>query len=193
MEDIILGIGPRLKQIRQSKRLTLSDLASEANISAAMVSKVENGRTMPSLPVLLTLLEALEEDYGNFFRGIVLRSNKPYFVIRKQEYQPIQKEDSEGYSYQMVFNKWLLSSGFEIVLLTVDPGANRAKTVTDAFEFKFMLSGQAHYVIGEDLVELNAGDALYFDGRIPHNPENHGAEAAVMLVIYFYLDQADKS
>ncbi|MCI4671227.1 MAG: XRE family transcriptional regulator [Bacteroidia bacterium] len=192
MKDVLLGIGQKLKSIRKSNSLTLSDVAARAQVSTALVSKVENGRTIPSLPVLLSLLKSLGEDPSNFFRGITLQRDKPYFVIRNNEYTPIEKEDAHGYNYQLVMDKWLFSVGFQIVFLTVEPGAKRDKTQTDAFEFKYMLSGTCTYIIGEDTIELNEGDALYFDGRIPHNPENHKDEAARMLVIYFYLEQEEK-
>lgn len=192
MKDVLLGIGQKLKVIRKANSFTLSDVAKKAKVSTALVSKVENGRTIPSLPVLLSLLKALNEDPSNFFRGITLQREKPYIVIRNNEYSRFEKEDSEGYIYEMVLDKWLFSVGFEIVFLTVESGAKRKKTQTDAFEFKYMLSGSCSYVIGQDTIELKAGDALYFDGRIPHNPENHGTEAARMLVIYFYLEQDGK-
>lgn len=187
-KDIIISIGKKLREIRKGKSMILSDLAKKANISTAMISKVENGRTVPSLPVLLTLLDSLDEDPGNFFRGITLKREKPFLVIRSDEFSPLEKEGALGYDYQLVLDKILFTVGFEIVLFTVHPGARRDKTQTDAFEFKYMLTGSCVYQIGEEVVELHEGDALFFDGRIPHNPENHGDSPAKMLVIYFYLE-----
>lgn len=185
-----MGVGRKLKEIRKSKKLVLSEVAEKAGVSTALVSKVENGRTIPSLPVLITLVFALEEDLSNFFRDVVLKSDKGYFVIRKEDNPPLEKEAAAGFEYALIFNKHLFSIGFEIVLLTLAPNSSREKTVTDAFEFKYMLEGETRYVIGEENVDLKAGDALYFDGRIPHNPQNISSSPAKMLVIYFYSDKA---
>ncbi len=191
MEDILLSVGRKLKEIRKSKKLILHEVAQRANVSLALISKIENGRTVPSLPVLLALIQALDEDLSNFFRGVVLNSDKSYFVIRHAENTRLEKEDAKGFEYDLIFNKQLLSIGFEVVLLTLQPNSDREPTVTDAFEFKYMLDGKAEYIIGEDSVELYPGDAIYFDGRIPHNPRNHNAKPVKMLVIYFYLDKAN--
>lgn len=190
MEDILLGVGRKLKAIRKEKKLTLSEVAKRANVSAALVSKIENGRTIPSLPVLLLLVQSLEADISNFFRDVMHNfSKKNYFIVRKSENIRLEKEDAEGFEYHLIFNKQLLSIGFEVVLLKVLPNASRQPTTTDAFEFKYMIRGTAEYVIGEDCVELHAGDSIYFDGRIPHNPQNKSDQPALMLVVYFYLDK----
>lgn len=192
MEDILLSVGRKLKEIRKSKKMVLSEVAQKANVSTALVSKIENGRTFPSLPVLLTLVHALDEDLSNFFRGVVLKSDKSYFVIRQSENTHFAKEAAEGFQYDLIFNKQLLSIGFEIVLLTLQPNATREPTVTDAFEFKYILEGETSYIIGEDCVDLKKGDAIYFDGRIPHSPQNKSNSPARMLVIYFYLDETNQ-
>lgn len=188
MEDILLSVGRKLKEIRKSKKLVLSEVAQRANVSTALVSKIENGRTVPSLPVLLVLIQALDEDLSNFFRGVALTSDKKYFVIRKEENSPLVKEEADGFRYDLIFNKQLLSIGFEVVLLTLQPNATREPSVTDAFELKYMLDGEARYVIGDDIIDLKKGDTLYFDGRIPHIPQNISNQSTTMLVVYFYLE-----
>lgn len=190
-EDILLSIGRKIKEIRKSKKMILSEVAQKANVSTALVSKVENGRTVPSLSVLLTLVEALDEDLSNFFRGVVLKSDKSYVVIRQSDNTQLEKEMAEGFQYNLIFSKQLLSIGFEVVLLTLQPNASRKPTTTDAFEFKYLLDGEVKYIIGEDSVDLKKGDAICFDGRIPHNPQNMNDKPTTMLVVYFYLDETN--
>ncbi len=55
-EEIILQIGTRIKEIRHSKKITLDQLASKAGVSKALISQIENNRTVPSLPVLLSIV-----------------------------------------------------------------------------------------------------------------------------------------
>src|SRR5690606_40161850 len=52
----------------------------------------------------------------------------------------------------------------------------RSKVVTDAYEYKYMLSGECTYIIGDEEVLLYEGDAIFFDGRIPHVPVNRRSE-----------------
>ena len=56
MEDYLIGIGKRIKEIRKSSNKTISDIANTAGVTSGLISRIENGRTMPSLPVLLKLI-----------------------------------------------------------------------------------------------------------------------------------------
>jgi transcriptional regulator with XRE-family HTH domain len=58
-------IGDKIKQLRQSKRLTQSELAGEA-MTKSMLSQIENGRAMPSMRSLQILAERLGVDAGYF-------------------------------------------------------------------------------------------------------------------------------
>ena len=69
MNDFLIGIGKRLKDIRKKNNLTINELAFKANVSNGLVSRIENGRTIPSLPVLLDLIQSLEIDASYFFEG----------------------------------------------------------------------------------------------------------------------------
>ena len=89
--------------------------------------------------------------------------------------------------YTYIFGKQLSSLGFESVLLEVAPGSKRDKVTTDAYEFKYMLSGECYYEIGDDEVLLKEGDSIFFDGRIPHVPVNRGGVTSKMLVMYFFI------
>jgi len=63
----ITALGIRIKEIRQSKSLKLYELAEMANVSKGLLSKVENGRTTPSLPVFFAICNALETPFPLFF------------------------------------------------------------------------------------------------------------------------------
>jgi transcriptional regulator with XRE-family HTH domain len=53
------GIGPRLKQLRESQGLTVASLADKAEVSAGLVSQIENNYTVPSLDTLERLADCL--------------------------------------------------------------------------------------------------------------------------------------
>jgi transcriptional regulator with XRE-family HTH domain len=53
------GIGPRLKQLRESQGLTVASLADKADLSPGLISQIENNYTVPSLDTLERLAECL--------------------------------------------------------------------------------------------------------------------------------------
>jgi uncharacterized RmlC-like cupin family protein len=40
-------------------------------------------------------------------------------------------------------------------------------------------------MINDDMVTLEEGDAIYFDGSMPHVPVNNSRRKTVMLALYF--------
>ena len=187
MEDFILDIGKRIKKIRKEKKLIISQVADKAGVSNGLISRIENGRTIPSLPVLLNIIGALEIEVSTFFDGMQKEHSNNYIVTRHDAYAEIEKEvEAEGFVYQFIFNKSMNSMGFEAVLLEVMPNSKRNKVVTDAYEFKYVLTGDISYIIDEEEIKLSVGDSIFFDGRIPHVPINKGNIPSKMLVIYFY-------
>ncbi|MAU71259.1 MAG: DNA-binding protein [Pseudozobellia sp.] len=188
MEDYLIGIGKRIKEIRKGGGKTINDIAGKAGVTGGLISRIENGRTIPSLPVLLKIISSLETEVTDFFNGMPQVNGANYIVSRKEENSIIEKEDEAvGFSYTYIFGKQLSSLGFESVLLEVAPGSKRDKVTTDAYEFKYMLSGECYYEIGDDEVLLKEGDSIFFDGRIPHVPVNRGGVTSKMLVMYFFI------
>ncbi|MFV5686234.1 helix-turn-helix domain-containing protein [Flavobacterium sp. GB2R13] len=189
MNDYLIGIGKRIKDIRKANKKTISTVASSAEVSNGLISRIENGRTIPSLPVLLNIINALEINVSDFFEGIPKPSELSYIVSRCEENATIEKEDeARGFTYKYIFGKQLSTIGFEAVLLEVEPNSQRDKVETDAYEFKYMITGECFYNIGEEEVLLKEGDSLFFDGRIPHVPINRGNISAKMLVLYFFFN-----
>jgi len=190
MSDFIIGIGKRIKDIRKENNLTINELANRANVSNGLISRIENGRTIPSLPVLLDLIQSLDIDASYFFEGVENRNSAKYLYIPKENQQVIEKEiEAQGFKYMHIFSKSLNSLGFEAVLLTLEPNSKREKVITDAWEFKYILKGTVKYLIDQEEVTLSEGDALYFNGRFPHVPVSISDESCIMLVLYLYSER----
>tara|TARA_R110002167_G_scaffold25714_10_gene89008 strand:- start:242 stop:808 length:567 start_codon:yes stop_codon:yes gene_type:complete len=188
MEDYLIGIGKRIREIRKECNCTISDIAQKAGVTSGLISRIENGRTIPSLPVLLKIIQALGFEVTDFFIGMPQVNGANYIISRKEGNAIIEKEsEAVGFTYNYIFGKQLSSLGFEAVLLEVKPNSHREKVTTDAYEFKYILSGECNYIIGEEEVILGEGDSIFFDGRIPHVPVNRGSLASKMLVVYFFI------
>ncbi|MGF1557698.1 MAG: helix-turn-helix domain-containing protein [Flavobacteriaceae bacterium] len=188
MEDYLIGIGKRIKEIRKEGNSTISEIAQKAGVTSGLISRIENGRTIPSLPVLLKIINSLAVEVTDFFNGMPQVNGANFIISRKEENSIIEKEDeAQGFEYTYIFGKQLSSLGFETVLLEVKPNSKREKVCTDAFEFKYILSGECWYIIDNEEVLLKEGDSIFFDGRIPHVPVNKGLVSSKMLVIYFFI------
>ncbi|MFC0515763.1 helix-turn-helix domain-containing protein [Mucilaginibacter angelicae] len=189
-EDILIQISNRIKERRREKNITVQELAVRANVSKGLISQIENSRTIPSLIVLIDIIKALEIDLNEFFKDMRSKSDHlPILVKRKHEYDHFEKEHADGFHYQRIFTQSISQSTVDIVILELEPDATRPLVETEAFEYKYILAGQIAYQFNDDIITLNQGDSMLFDGRIPHTPKNTGDATASMLVIYFFEEK----
>ncbi|MEN7550158.1 XRE family transcriptional regulator [Rapidithrix thailandica] len=186
-EEIILQISQRIKEIRKRKKLRIQEVAEKANVSKGLISQIENGRTIPSLLVLIQIIRSMGEDLNSFFEGFDTNSlNKRIFVKKASEYTPFEKEDAQGFLYKRIFTKNFDNSTVDIILLELEEDAQREFVQTQAYEYKYILRGRIEYEFESQSVILEEGDSMLFDGRLKHSPKNIGKGKAQMLVIYFF-------
>jgi len=189
MDDLLIGIGKHIKDLRKKNNITISSLAQNAEVSNGLVSRIENGRTIPSLPVLLRLISGLGIETGKFFNELDVSKDEKIVIIKKSEQQRIEKEiDTVGFSYFHIFGKHINTSGIKIEILKLDVHSHREKLITDAMEFKYIIEGSCSYQLDEKEYILEQGDSIFFDGRIPHVPINKNDTLCTMLVIYFFFE-----
>ncbi len=186
---LLTGIGKRIKHLRKERHTKLTDLAETAGVSKGLLSKIENGRTVPSLPVLLSIIQALEMVPEDFFKNLHYEPPSRYIHKSAADLVSIQKEeDAVGFNYQFILEQAFEKLTVEAVVLEILPNAQRQKVSVDAYEFKYVLEGEINYQIDEEFILLKQGDTLLYDGRIPHVPHNDTEQTAKMLVLYLYYD-----
>lgn len=186
-ENTLIDINNRIKEIRREKNITVQELADRVSVSKGLISQIENNRTVPSLLVLVNIIRSLEVDLNQFFKDITSSNTLPPVIIkRKAEYESFEKEQAFGFLYQRIFTKTIKNSTVDIVLLELEPDASRPMVVTEAFEYKYILSGKVDYIFEDQQYSLSEGDSMLFDGRLPHTPKNPTDQKAIMLIIYFF-------
>jgi len=190
-DDVLIQISNRIKERRREKNITVQELAIRAKVSKGLISQIENSRTVPSLIVLIDIIKALEVDLNVFFRDIQHGGQEfPVLIRRKEDYQYFEKEDTDGFYYQRIFTQSIKKSTLDIVLLELEPNAQRPQIQTEAYEYKYIISGEITYEFGEQSYSLKQGDSMLFDGRMPHTPKNSGDTKASMLVVYFFEENS---
>jgi len=159
-------------------------MALEAGVTKGLLSKIENGHTIPSLPVLIEIIKLLKTDMAQFFEGISNDLSYIYIHSKSAVYKPEQKENTNGFQYFSILNTSVSNAVFQAALLKLAPGAKREKVVTDGFTFLYLIEGSVNYILAGEMINLEPGDALFFDRKIQHVPQNLSGSTAIMLVIY---------
>ncbi|HEX4851498.1 MAG TPA: XRE family transcriptional regulator, partial [Puia sp.] len=178
----------KIKSKRSNKNITLEELASKAGVSKGLISQIENNRTVPSLPVLFSIIHSLEEDLKTFFEDMHDHlKNGAVWVLKKGEEKEFRKEPVKGFSYKRIITKTISVEAMDVVLLELKKGAGRKQMKqTDAFEFKYILKGKIEYQVQKEKFILKAGDAIFFDGRSAHRLKNVGTTQALILAVYLF-------
>ncbi|WP_242135697.1 helix-turn-helix domain-containing protein [Aestuariivivens marinum] len=183
MDDILVNLGKQLKRVRLSKELSLKQVAEMSDVSTGLISKIENFRTTPSLPVLLKIMQALQIDLGEL--NLMSNNAEPYVLIRHGEGELEDREDSMGLEYTFLFSNSLSDSTLRTYIVRVNKGVYREPISTDAIELIYVVNGKLDYIINEESIVLNEGDILFFDGSVPHAVHNKYSENAQLLKMYF--------
>ncbi len=191
-EDLLIQISNKIKEVRKQKHITVKSLAQRASVSKGLISKIENNRSIPSLPVLMNIIVSLQLDFNDFFKNINFKKNAPSKVTvkRKEEYHDFEKEPSVGFTYKRILTRNLQEGPIDIVMLELKKGARRAQMVkTDAYEYKYIIKGKIEYVIENKKYILEEGDSIFFDGRLEHKLRNIGQSNAQILIVYFFVTE----
>jgi len=163
-------VSQRLREYRTDLDWTLSQLAGRSGVSKAMLSKIENSQTTPTLATLARIGAALSVPVTAFFRG--LDEEHDLLHVKSGHGLEIQHRGSAvGQRYQLLGRMRFPHDRLEPTLVTIESDADRFPLYQHSgSEFLYMISGSLEYGYGGRTVLLEPGDALQFLGEVPHGP-----------------------
>lgn len=185
MKDSSLSaIGKTIKELRKKEGLSLQKLADRSKVTAGLISRIENFRSVPSLPVLQQIAIGLETSMSELVDGVTSSIDEPFIHIKKSAWKDEDRDDSQGMLYQEVFSSSIKADTLKVNMVTLSSKIERTAVENDAHEMIYVLSGKVTYTFPEARVSLSQGDTLYFDGRSPHSLVNPNSSETVLLVVY---------
>lgn len=156
----------------------MRELGQRAGISHTAVSMIETDKISPSLDTLSALLDALGTTLVSFFSELKsLNSVSPFYLA--SELPDIG--DPKRVSYQVV---GLNHPNRQILMLheSYAPGSSSGDPIFhDAHEAGFILKGAIELTVGTQKKTLLAGDAYYFDSRLPHSFKNMSEDISEII------------
>lgn len=175
-------VGIKLRLARQTKGLTLKELAQRSQCSESLLSKAENGRALPSLPLIHRLVRVLETNISWLFD-----ENEPEDspIFRAGERPCITLDDRPGDGGGVSFERIIPYKSGHLLQSTIhhiDVGAQSGDAIThEGEETGYVLRGKIELVLEGVTYLLAAGDAFCFRSHIPHSYRNVGEEPASIL------------
>ena len=186
--EVLSRIAQKIRATRLQKSLTIQQLATRMHVSKGLLSKIENSKTMPSLPVFITLIQSLDISLREFFEDMLLINGREFLLVKNNRPQALNKnEETDGFTHHHILSQNIPHCTMEAALLTIEPGSKGTPATADGFEFRYVLSGTCEYDINNDLILLEEGDAIYLDASVPHTLNNHTRRRASVLKLSFTI------
>jgi len=200
-------LGPRIREERLKRGISLRGLARDVGVSASMISQIETAKSQPSVSTLYAITNALAVSIEDLFavadeaapaglsrpRG-AQQNGPPTTVLEalgsfagdrlgplvRPENRPVLKLDS-GVTWELLGK--LPHHAVDFLLITYAPGGTSSSTGGlmrhPGSEYGYLLSGQLSVTLGFEQSTLRAGESISFDSTMPHSYRNDGAEPAV--------------
>jgi transcriptional regulator with XRE-family HTH domain len=153
------AVGPRLKQLRQRRDITLTDLSDETGISTSTLSRLEAGLRRPTLEQLLPLARA----YGVTLDELV---DAPPTGNPRINLRPIPCAD--GSTILPLTRRPGGIQAYKFILPTGRDDAEPDLRTHEGHDWLYVLNGRLRLVLGEHDLILEPGEAAEFDTRTPH-------------------------
>ena len=185
--QVVARIAKKIRTTRLEKKLTIQQLAARTKVSKGLLSKIENSRTIPSLPVFVTLIESLDISLKEFFDDMALFNGLGYLLIKNDQRSPTTPDDKIGFTQQHILSQHVPGRTMETTLLEIAPGGKGAPLSLEGFSFIYMISGACSFHINGEVVILEVGDAIYFEANFTQLLANTARKKATMLSIQFAL------
>ena len=184
-DDLARRIGVRVKGLRKGSGLTQKRLAEATGLSSGLLSRIENGLAMPSIPTLESIANCLRVAIGDFFK----EGEKRYVVSRQGKRRVIKSK--RGYVVEFL-NEGMKNAFMEPAIVTTkreEVGEPVRMSVHGGQEFVYVLEGIVALTLGEKKIRLKKGDVAYFDGDIPHKGVSVGKKSARTLNVHLIPGQ----
>jgi len=164
-------VGTIIRRKRKELGLTLADLGSVADVSSAMMSRIENGQAAASLDVLERISNALGTNMSTLFKEIEVNEGTAQLIKAADQMEVVRSGTRHGHTYKLLAYQRGPRQQFEPFLIEMD----RDSEIYPRFqhpgtEFIYMLSGRMEYQFGDKTFLIEPGDAFTFSGQVEHGP-----------------------
>jgi transcriptional regulator with XRE-family HTH domain len=164
------AIAEKLRALRLRKSMGLAQLAAHTGLSPAMLSRLENGRLVPTLPTLVRIALVFNVGLDYFFTDP--RKRHVVALARREERRKFPGDPRatpvawhfESLDFRVNERKL---NGFLAHFHPVPSGK-----VTPHFhpgvELLYLIEGELEISIGAEVFRLSPGDSIYFDSLQKH-------------------------
>jgi transcriptional regulator with XRE-family HTH domain len=172
-------IGGQIRELRKVKGRTLQQVADAAGISVGYLSQIERNQSQLPIGVLKKICDALDVHMNWFFQPSPdVPADERDVIVRSQNRRRLT---FTGLGIQEELLSPNLGGPLELLLSTIEPGADSGDYSHDGVEAGLVIAGSLDLWIGGKFFHLNAGDSFSFKSTDIHRCANSGSEPAKVV------------
>jgi transcriptional regulator with XRE-family HTH domain len=176
-----LLLGPRLRQLRRLKGLTVEELAGAVDVDKAHISRIENNLKTPSIAMLAQLAKALSVSIGHLL-GETLDKAEIKVTRADQLGPPPEAPEPGGHQFLPLLHGETVGS-FEAFLVYPGPEAGATEARHAGQEMLYVLAGELEVMFHSHSVRVARGDCIHFPGYLQHRLRRVGRAKAMALLV----------
>jgi transcriptional regulator with XRE-family HTH domain len=174
-----MDIGARLQLVRKSKDLSQRELAKRVGVTNSTISLIEQNKVSPSVSSLKKVLDGIPISLADFFTLDLEAGplDSPFYTADE-----LPDVGSNGILYQLV-GQHRPQRHMCILREVMPPGTDTGASMLlhEGEEGGVVVAGAVEVTVGAQVRVLRAGEAYYFESRVPHRFRNVGEVDAVIV------------
>ena len=183
-------VGEKIKSIRETKQISVSELAERTGLAEEQINRIENNVDIPSLAPLIKIARALGVRLGTFLDdqdevgAVVCRkeelnnstisfSNNAMNARTHMQYHSLSNSKADRHMEQFIID------------IQTTEETNYELSSHEGEEFIFVMEGTVEIAYGKKTHVIEAGDSIYYDSIVPHHVHGYQGQAAKILAVVY--------
>lgn len=177
-------LGRRLREVRNRRGISQSDLARLVGVTPSTISQVESNLIYPSLPALIKIAEILAVDISSFFRSSTDSSHKLVFGYDDATSIRLSGGSDHGINVKLLTPEHFAVDA-ELYWIDIPP---KTKFHGHFLKHKgpeagYLFSGMLQMTVDQAVHTIQTGEIVYLTREIPTNWANPGETPGRLLWI----------
>lgn len=174
-----LELGPRIRAARRRSGMTLQALAEKCDCTRSLLSKIENGHSMPAIATIVRIARALEIETSELFAKN--QTELSAFAESLESDESFIKSEP-GYIAHPFAQKFKDKAMQPFMIVARKNEVQPHSLRHPGEEFLYVLSGKMNFKVGENEYVLKRGDSLYFHATEEHQVTPISAEVRYLAI-----------
>lgn len=180
-------IGARIRSYRESKSLSVEQLAEQTGLDKAFLDAIESGQASPALGPMVKIARALGVRLGTFTDDALTDDPLVYRAAeRTLDAEPLASgEKCPEMTYQHL-GRGKADRHMEPFFIRLEPECEEPEMSShEGEEFIVVVSGEVVLRYGREVHTLGPGDSMYYNSVVPHHVGGKGpGPAEIHAVVY---------